>query len=63
MTLGLGVLRLDPRGFWLMTLPEFAAAARAVTGLTSTAGDAPTRQNLAALLSRFPDHNTLQETT
>lgn len=30
MTLGLGTLRLAPETFWRMTLPELAAAARAL---------------------------------
>lgn len=58
MTLGLGILRLDPRAFWSMTLPEFSAAARAVTGSASRSADAaprPARGDLAALMSRFPD--------
>jgi uncharacterized phage protein (TIGR02216 family) len=54
MSLGLGILRLDPRAFWAMTLPEFAAAARAVTG-PSTAPYLPNRRDLSRLMSQFPD--------
>jgi len=52
MTLGLGTLRLAPETFWRMTLPELAAAARAVR---------PERQGTIAreefdtLMTRYPD--------
>lgn len=52
MALGLGQLRLAPDLFWRLTLPELAAAARALR----PAGDAPiTRGALAGLMTRFPD--------
>jgi uncharacterized phage protein (TIGR02216 family) len=54
MSLGLGILRLDPRAFWAMTLPEFAAAARAVTG-PLIAPAVPDRSDLTRLMSLFPD--------
>tara|TARA_R110000868_G_scaffold244926_2_gene501398 strand:+ start:6616 stop:6783 length:168 start_codon:yes stop_codon:yes gene_type:complete len=53
MELGLGQLRLNPRDFWSMTLPELSAAAR---GAGSRAGnDAMTRQRLASMVIQFPD--------
>ncbi|MGB6085513.1 rcc01693 family protein [Parvibaculum sp.] len=52
MTLGLGTLRLPPETFWRMTLPELAAAARALRG---NAPAAPDRSDLAALMEAYPD--------
>ena len=54
MALGLGVLRLDPRAFWAMTVPEFTAAARAIMG-PHAPSTLPTRADLARLISQFPD--------
>jgi len=52
MTLGLGRLRLAPEIFWRLTLPELAAAARAL----GQRGDAPmARGELEGLMTRFPD--------
>lgn len=53
MTLGLGTLRLAPDIFWRLTLPELAAAARAVN--PQAGGGTTTRRDLAALMTRFPD--------
>ena len=55
MSLGLGILRLDPRAFWSMTVPEFAAAARAVTGLPHSRSALPDRDELTRLMALFPD--------
>lgn len=52
MTLGLGTLRIPPETFWRMTLPELAAAARAVR---SDARKAMGRGELAEMMRRFPD--------
>lgn len=52
MTLGLGTLRLAPETFWRMTLPELAAAARAVRPERQV----PMRRGeLASMMARFPD--------
>lgn len=52
MTLGLGTLRLTPETFWCMTLPELAAAARAV----NPSSPAPMNRNdLRDLMDRHPD--------
>ncbi|MFN3935578.1 rcc01693 family protein [Parvibaculum sp.] len=52
MSLGLGQLRLTPETFWRMTLPELAAAARALR----PAHAVPIRQaDFAALVARYPD--------
>lgn len=51
MTIGLGRLRLPPEIFWRMTLPELAAAARALQPR-----NAPMlRDDLVSLIARFPD--------
>lgn len=53
MQIGMGILRLAPREFWAMTLPELSAAATGA-GL----GHAPetmTRETLDALRAAFPD--------
>jgi uncharacterized phage protein (TIGR02216 family) len=55
MAMGLGLLRLEPRAFWSMTLPEFSAAARALLGPTQSLPDRPHRSELASLLARYPD--------
>ncbi len=54
MTLGLGLLRLEPRAFWAMTIAEFSAAARAITGAPPHA-DPLVRADLTTLMTRFPD--------
>lgn len=53
MTLGLGRLRLAPEIFWRLTLPELAAAARALDGQDAQAPMA--RGELEGLMRRFPD--------
>ena len=53
MTLGLGWLRLAPEIFWRLTLPELAAAARALDGQDAQAPMA--RGELEGLMRRFPD--------
>ena len=50
MFAGLGVLRLAPRDFWAATPREIAAAFAG-----SQATDAPGRDELDALMKRFPD--------
>lgn len=52
MAVGLGVLRLGPREFWAMTPKEIAAAMGA---LALAAEQAPSREDLEALMERFPD--------
>tara|TARA_R100000322_G_scaffold69009_7_gene43354 strand:+ start:3505 stop:3696 length:192 start_codon:yes stop_codon:yes gene_type:complete len=52
MTLGLGMLRMSPETFWRMTLPELAAAARALR----PHAEAPMgRLALDRLMRTFPD--------
>lgn len=52
MTLGLGTLRLAPDVFWRTTLPELAAAARA---LRPEAKAPMGRGELARLMLQYPD--------
>jgi uncharacterized phage protein (TIGR02216 family) len=52
MEIGLGHLRLAPRDFWRMTLPELAAASGA---MPLPDPHSPTRVEFDALLERFPD--------
>jgi uncharacterized phage protein (TIGR02216 family) len=54
MTAGFGILRLSPRAFWSMTPSELAAALAAISGVYGMP-DAPTRDEFAALMRRFPD--------
>ena len=54
MAAGLGLLRLSPTAFWSMTPRELAAALRAVLG-DPAAALPPSRNDLAALMRRFPD--------
>lgn len=51
MAAGLGAMRLSPQAFWAMTPRELAAALRPGA---RTQG-APGRDDLAALMRRFPD--------
>jgi len=54
MAIGLGLLRLPPRDFWAMTLPEFAAALRGLKGVN--APEPPLeRSTFASLMALFPD--------
>lgn len=52
MAMGLGLLRLSPKSFWSMTPREFERAASAVLPKRM---DAPSKDELAALMRRFPD--------
>lgn len=50
MTLGLSRLRLLPKVFWQLSLPEFSA----MTGVFS-AQAVMSRRNVEALMRQFPD--------
>ncbi|MBX3446598.1 MAG: phage tail assembly chaperone [Parvibaculaceae bacterium] len=52
MSLGLGQLRLPPEIFWRLTLPELAAAARALRPVRQ---HAMSRQSLRRMMLAFPD--------
>jgi uncharacterized phage protein (TIGR02216 family) len=54
MAIGLGLLRLPPRDFWAMTLPEFAAALRGLKGV-NTPEPPLERGTFASLMALFPD--------
>ena len=54
MAFGLGTLRLSPAEFWAMTPRELQAAMRGVLGPDPRA-EAPTRDELGSLMTRFPD--------
>jgi uncharacterized phage protein (TIGR02216 family) len=54
MTAGLGLLKLTPQAFWAMTPRELASAVAFVSGAYGMPG-APTRDDLVALMRRFPD--------
>jgi uncharacterized phage protein (TIGR02216 family) len=51
---GLGLLRLPPAAFWAMTPRELSLALRGVAGLSGL-GATFARDDLAALMRRFPD--------
>lgn len=51
MAAGLGAMRLSPQAFWAMTPRELAAA----LGPGARTHGAPRRDDLAALMRRFPD--------
>jgi len=55
MAFGLGVLRLAPRDFWLMTPRELIRAAEGVYGRPDIA---PSRVILDDLIARYPDKET-----
>jgi uncharacterized phage protein (TIGR02216 family) len=52
MSLGLGTLRMPPEIFWRMTLPELAAAARA---MRPDVQKAMGREEFDGLMIRYPD--------
>jgi uncharacterized phage protein (TIGR02216 family) len=52
MALGLGRLKLEPRVFWRMTLPELKAAA---AGGLVQAPEVLRRAELEALIRQYPD--------
>ena len=52
MSLGLGRLRLTPETFWRMTLPELAAAARALQLMQQKPFE---KADLARLMRDYPD--------
>jgi uncharacterized phage protein (TIGR02216 family) len=52
MSLGLGQLRLPPDIFWRLTLPELAAAARALRPAQINSID---KSDLARLMRDYPD--------
>lgn len=52
MAVGLGLLRLSPAHFWAMTPRELE---RAWSVLRPARGGAPARDDLEALMKRFPD--------
>ncbi|WP_072392077.1 phage tail assembly chaperone [Hyphomicrobium sp. CS1GBMeth3] len=54
MAIGFGVLGLEPRAFWSLTLPELDAAVRGRFGGVH-AERPPSRRELDALRARFPD--------
>lgn len=56
MRLGLGALRLPPEVFWSMTPVEFSRALEGA-GLVG-AGPSMGRQDLDALMARYPDRGT-----
>ncbi|BAQ17994.1 phage tail assembly chaperone [Methyloceanibacter caenitepidi] len=57
MEAGLGSLRLCPRDFWAMTPRELDAALRGAFG-SRIAQAPPSRDDLAALMQRYPDGET-----
>ena len=57
MAAGLGELRLEPRAFWAMTLPELEAALG--IGAACNLMNAPlARSDLSRLITQFPDRES-----
>jgi uncharacterized phage protein (TIGR02216 family) len=54
MAIGFGLLGLEPRAFWSLTLPELEAAVRGRFGAVG-AEIPPSRRELDALARRYPD--------
>ncbi len=55
MAVSFGLLRLEPRAFWSMTLKELEAALRFLGGGTAGLSAPPSRGDVAMLMQRFPD--------
>ena len=60
MAAGLGLLRLEPRAFWSMTLKELQAALVAITGSEGTFAP-PSRREMTGLMQRYPDRRVCDE--
>jgi|UniRef100_A0A6H1ZU50 uncharacterized phage protein (TIGR02216 family) len=58
MAAAFGLLRLSPKDFWSMTPRELE---RAISVLRPGAERPPARADLAALMRRFPDANSLEK--
>jgi len=54
MAIGFGLLGLDPRAFWAMTVKELEAAIRGRFPTAATPA-APSRAEIDRLMLRFPD--------
>lgn len=54
MNVGLGVLALEPKVFWAMTLTELSYAMRAQLGGFASLGP-PKRHDLRTLMQSYPD--------
>ena len=54
MAIGLGVLKLEPKVFWSMTMKEIEVVVKAQLG-KSNAIIAPTRARLRDLMKKYPD--------
>lgn len=54
MAIGFGLLGLEPRAFWSLTLAEFDAAVRGRFGAVKSEAP-PSRRILADLAKRYPD--------
>lgn len=54
MAIGFGLLGLEPRAFWSLTLAELDAAVRGRLG-SAWAERPPSRREIAALAERYPD--------
>lgn len=57
MSLGLGTLRMRPETFWRMTLPELAAAARALRPQAEVPME---RSTLDRLMKTYPDSDGIE---
>jgi len=53
MSIGLGLLRLDPTSFWSMTPRELRAAFGAITERSHV--EPPSRSELSQLIQKHPD--------
>lgn len=54
MAVGFGLLGLEPRAFWSLTLPELDAAVRGRFGMQRSE-EPPSRRELSELQHRYPD--------
>jgi hypothetical protein len=54
MAIGFGLLGLEPRAFWSLTIAELEAAVRGRFGSRPTEGP-PSKADVASLTCRYPD--------
>ncbi len=62
MAFGLGTLRLSPKQFWQLTLPELSAALHGITGsFSGVSSSVISQKQLDKLVALYPDSHKEQQ--
>lgn len=59
MACGLGLLRLEPKAFWSMTMKELSSALGVLAGATRSE-QPPGRRDMTTLMAAFPDREVMR---